>query len=448
MNFNFSISKVSFGILTIVVLFIAMVWVINLPAFDEDLDPFIIESLKPVQMPPNEENAYYAFWGLPASSDKSFLDAGHRMIARYRDNRDIKSLDQLTGKDYREIWGGKNLDSGWTDSFESCAARRTYGCNSKLAIHLKNSPITNQRLTLMLQRYEQVTSMSQFQNIGDHTFASPLPPYGTLMKLRQLNLAKAYNSENVAYFIKQIEKDIRFWKLLLEQGSTLIDKMVAIASIWSDVQALSEFLRIDNNLSLQDHQLIANILTPLTAQQLNIGGAFAFEQKAFHHMISNFETEGNFQSGSWFFQPNSTINTYHQYFTAPLINMSKLSVREFYNRIKPDGIGQSDCCFKEFETLVSSSPASLYNIGGKILLSTSVIGAQDYIARVHDLNGVISLVGLQVQLKEVSEETIGDWISRSNITNPYTGEPMIYDQKNNWLGFECLNEGSFCKIRL
>ncbi len=165
-------------------------------------------------------------------------------------------------------------------------------------------------------------------------------------------------------------------------------------------------------------------------------------------MVSNFEEEGNFQSGSWFFQPNSTINTYHQYFTAPLINMPKLSVREFYNRIKPDATGQSDCCFREFENMVSFSPASLYNIGGKMLLSTSPFGAQDYIARVHDLNGVISLVGLQLQLKDVSEETIGDRISRSNITNPYTREPMIYDKENNWAGFECLNEDSFCKIRL
>jgi len=443
--------KLLLGVLTIFVTFIFIIVVINSSIFDEELSPQVAETLKTIKMPANNKNAFFAIWGLSATSEKNVIETGKALIARYRENRDKRGIDEITNEDYVEILGGENLDASWEDDYERCNARREYGCTMKLTSQLDNKPIKDPRLLLMLERYEQITKMSNYQHIDHLTFASPLPPYDILMKLRGLKLANALGSENSYGLIQQLSQDLVFWRMMLEKGDTLIDKMVAIAGIWSDTQVISEYLVNQSTLAVDDLQMLNTLLEPLSQQELAISEAFKFEQQSFYNTLNSSNREQLEQAFGmvskplyWLIQKNATINDYQQYFVQPINQMNSLSTRDFYKAYND----KSTCCFKELERLVNFSPSSLYNIGGKILLSESLFGAQDYIARVHDLNGVISLVRLQLQLMGLPDDTLGDLINRSKITNPYTGEPMTYDKKNNWLGFECLNEGSLCKIEL
>ncbi len=449
---NLSLTKkLLLGVLAVFLIFIFIVIFVNFSAFDEELSPEVAESLKPVKMPPVNENAFFAIWGLSASNDKNVIHAGSALITRYLENKEQRDLDEITADDYTEILGGKDLDASWEDRYERCTARSEYGCMAKLAHQLSNEPIDDPRLILMLSRYEQITQMSNFQHIGHLTFVSPLPPYGLLMKLRRLKTASALNSESSSEFIQQINQDLNFWRMLLKNGNSLIDKMIAVAGIWSDLQVLSELLKNHTEITADEFQLVNTMLTPLSKQELNISEAFEFEQRAFYNTLTSIkpaQLEMAFGLSSspifWLMQTNATINDYQQYFIHPINRLSELSSKDFYQAIND----KANCCFQELKSLSDFSPNSLYNLGGKLLLPATLIQAQDYIARVHDLNGVISLVRLQLLLKTVPDEQVEESINSSNITNPYTGEPMIYDRKDKWLGFECLNEGSFCKIKI
>ena len=61
--------------------------------------------------------------------------------------------------------------------------------------------------------------------------------------------------------------------MMLAQGSELIDKMFAIAGIWTDVQFLSEYLTA-HDLSGDDLRLAMSLLAPLSANELNLEDAF------------------------------------------------------------------------------------------------------------------------------------------------------------------------------
>ena len=83
-----------------------------------------------------------------------------------------------------------------------------------------------------------------------------------------------------------------------------------------------------------------------------------------------------------------------------------------------------------------------------MLLNISIWSPTDYIARVHDLNGMISLVKLQLQLKDSAKDAVSSLINQSAIKNPYTGKAMDYDAENNWLGFDCLGKSAQCRVKL
>jgi len=453
---KFPVPKVLFGMFAIIILFVVITLFINLSIFDEELSPEVVELIEPIKMPPNQENAYYAIWGMSAaSSKKDIVNIGLQLINRYQENRDENDLDEITSSDYIEILGGEGIDDSWVDNYDNCRARTEYGCSTKLRAQIDDLPVQDQRLKLMLERYEQIIEMKKYQSIDHVTFASPLPSYGVLMRLSQIKLANTFNDKDKLRFFEIVSRDITFWKRMLEQGNSLIDKMVAVASIWRDIQTVSEFLKVNDELPPMSDRLLTKTLEPLTDGQLDISESFIFELRAFKNTISTIDIDDlvSFYGITttpmhWLIQPNASVNDYNQYFTQPVIELSKLPARTFYKTINNLEEGDIECCFKDVDGLVGFSPASLYNIGGKLLLPAMKVEAQDYVARVHDLNGMISLVKLQLDLKRLADTSVQSSIKESQHTNPYTGKPMDYDPKNNWLSFECLDESSKCRIKL
>ena len=98
-------------------------------------------------------------------------------------------------------------------------------------------------------------------------------------------------------------------------------------------------------------------------------------------------------------------------------------------------------------------PGTLYNLGGKVFLSKVLGYPADYVARVHDLNGMISLVKLQLSLQAEEVENIEQVLSTLDSGNPQlskelAGKALRFDPKEGWLQFDCLYGRSICKIRL
>lgn len=432
-------------------LFLFLITLANASWFDESLDPEVTKLMKPATMPKDQENAYFAIWGLEASSDKDPIAVGLALISKYRSNRDERGLDEITSQDYQTIRGGSNLDEDWQAQLPKCRFRTETGCHKKLVTQLEHISLENPRLNLMLDRYKQVTQLRQFKSIADKTFKTPLPAYSIVMDLKKLNLAIAQQSGVPQNFIDHLSQDMMFWRMLLEKGDTVLDKMIAIASIWSDLQAASDFLTANTDLTETQLIQLGQILTPLTPREIDISEAFAFEEIAFYRTLIQSDSKAlknafglESEPLSWLLQPNATINAYHQYFTKEIESLNQLSTEAFSKKIIQKSQSPTSCCFTELRSIASFSPTTLYNLGGKLLLSVTVYNAENYLARVHDLNGMLTLVNIKLSAVQQGESKVADLKTSPIIA----GHKITYDEATESLKFKCLELGSLCQIQL
>lgn len=219
----------------------------NLPVFDDDLRPEVSNILQSSQTPEPRQNAYTAIWGINATGDKDEIDSGKRLIERYHSNREKLGFDGLTTEDFLEILGSTNETEEWLKNF-NCSSRTQSGCVSVMLANLQSAPVTDQSAQLLLNRHQNILQMPDFVNWGHSAFTptTPLPPYATMLYLSQYKLAGLIDSNSAVAFFEQLSLDMQFWRMMLDQGSGLIDKMFGIAGVWNDSQLLPTRYRAHN----------------------------------------------------------------------------------------------------------------------------------------------------------------------------------------------------------
>ena len=450
------IARVAVVLVVLCVAFIFTAALVNLSVFDEELRPEVSNILQPPQPPPHKDNAYNAIWGINAAADRVIVDTGVRLVERYHANREQLILDGLTPEDFAEILGTNNPGDEWLKNLH-CSARTQSDCVSVIRTNLKSVPVTSQRAQLLLNRHQQILQMSDFVNWGNSTFAptTSLPPYATMMNLSKLKLGSLFESGSSASFIRQLSIDMQFWRMVLDQGSDLIDKMVGIAAIWNDLQFLSEYMAT-HELLPGESELVMSILEPLTGSELNLVDAFKSEQRTLSHTLAM----GNPSLPAfgplvrdWLIQNNATQNSYYQYVTGPIIELSRLSGTEFAAQTHTNDGSRKAYGRDAVDAMTTIWPGTLYNLGGKVFLSKMLGYPADYVARVHDLNSMISLVKLQLNLASTEVESIERILSTLDSQYPQlseelTGKTLKFEPKEGWLQFDCLYKRSICKIRL
>ncbi len=441
--------KLGIGFGVVILLFIAILTFASFETFDEPLSTGVSQALQKSAMPADQDNAFIAIWGLSTSSDKNMIESGRALIQRYRYNRDSQGRDELTEEDYQEILANKDMDKAWQSIIPKCHVRKKQDCTAKLASQIALQPISDQRFDLMMERYKAIRQLKDYQHMDDLTFASPLPSFGPLLSLNKLNLAIALNQNDASVFIQNLESELKFWRMLLNQGDSILDKMIANVGYRNNLAATSNFLSTQPNLSEHDLAKLRQLLSPLSGQELDISEAFLFEEKAFYNTLQNIDAEQlkealglSSSPSAWLIQPNATINDYHELFVIKIQELGKMDTPQFAAAIKTKN-GES-CCFQEMESLSSLSFSSLYNLGGKSLLTATLFNGQDYLARIHDLNGLIGLVGVELNLLTDRAST-ERWLKENTVV---LGHSIRFDPKIGTLEFDCLDSHSICKLKL
>ncbi len=437
----------------LVVTFITLVLVINLSIFDEELSPEVAAMFEKQQQAIESDNAYVAMWGITADSNKDFIDAGIELMQRHHEITSSSENTILTDLDMEQILGNRDLDRDWKERYKSCRARTRNGCLKEMSELLKNNPIQDPRLLLMLERYSRMVKLTKYQPIMEVNFASILPSYSEIMRLSQLRISNVYLKKETMNTLLTVEEEIKFWKLMLKQSGNMLEKMISVASLWRNYKYLSEIIKSET-ISVQESKRIQSMLMNLSKEEQDMTVVFYTETKmALIALLDMMSTETKsmgslsgikFKNLSPFWQKNGTLNDAYGRNFIPLVCLSKLTEINFYKFHKQN----KDYCEFPKEETIKYINFSLYNPVGKVLVSIGLPAYPDYIARVHDLNGVISLVKLQLELKSVADEDIENIIKNSSIRNLYTGESMIYDKEKNEIGFDCLDKNSVCKIKL
>jgi len=448
---SFSI-KVVVYIVGVVLLFYGLVVAINLPMFDEELNPEVAKVLKTEPMPAPESNAYIAMLGIEAPNDQDMFKIGLQLLERYRQNIEKNGLysfiDPLSKQDREEILANKHNDEKWRELYRTnkiCGFKEKTDCLSRLSIFIRDNPIVNARLKFLFKRYERLLTLTDYKSPNKVTTHTGLMGRHTLEYAR-LKLADLYNSKEKNKFLSFLEKDIAYRKMVLLKSESLIDKMVSLSLIKTNLDFLSNFIR-EQNLSDFEEQKITEILVNFSKEERDISKSYEHELKFVDYYIrQNIHFAGIWRSG---FQLNASLNDTYINITEPLKCISKLPANKFYRIYKRQST-ESVCNHDKLEQGFTRSLTDLYNFSYKVGNKASRFRYMDFIARAHDTDGMINLLQLQLQLKSVSKNLRTEFILNSDIKNPYTGTPLEFNENTGILKFDCLSQGrqDDCNIRI
>ncbi len=442
------IKKTLLYLLGFAALLLLITVIINLPAFDEELLPEVV-AIKNIQAEPfSEDNAYPALIAINSASGPS-LKAATKKVRDYLNQQIAETgLDYLSQEDYKNLVGNpiiSEYDRSWSNTYFNCKSRTEKNCMASLINDLKGNPITDKRLSAQLNRYADFIEMKTYKGATqiDGTSNAPYLVFGSTQMLKRIFLADAFLNKTTDGYLETWSQDVGFWRMILNKSHLLITKMVATATVRTSIDSISAAIQQDALSPLQLRKIQDEIQT-LKQAEIDLGKTFEFEFKYGMSMIDIVDKAESIGTDAWinFFQPQATHNTNYLYVFKPMIEVSAMGTSEFYNYL------ESNQHKHEFVTPVSWSPSMLYNPTGKLLVSYLIPAYPDYIARAHDLNGMFYLLKLQIEIALSPEKPVQQVISQSQYTNPYTLEPMSYNQDNHSIYFKCMDKTSVCELDL
>lgn len=431
-----SFKKIAVSLFSLLVVFMFFVVIVNNSIFDEELHPEVKIALQVPSEINSQQNAYFALLGMQAAAEKDMQQVGIQLTARYLQNRDQHEQDELTQADINEIAGGKDLDEGWSKQYSPCNSRQVNGCLSEMLVQINSKPITDARFKVMLQRYQKLITMKQYQDLQYASAAMPSPQFIYPLNIAKIYLAQLSTENDPMIFLTAVQKDMKFWRMVLNQGNTIISKMIATAALWNDLQYLSEFMQ-NKTFTEQQLSLIKQLLTILNKDELDISESILGENRWIASEFVNIQKNWITRMA---FQYKATLNTNYFYVIKPDVELAQLSSTKLAESILQGRMSN--------QSPLIWSPSSLYNLIGKWLVSLRHPNMQEYIARVHDLNGMILLVQLQLLLKNTPNEEIESSIKNSTIKNPYTNRAMEWDRAKGALEFKCLDVKVICRVKI
>ncbi len=385
----------------------------------EFADPAISPTNHSSVQAPLAANAFVALLGLESASDKDMMSTGHDILTTYHQAFQSKTLNNLANDWDEVIHNHQGVDRTWLKSIAPCNTRKGGSCLQVLSNTV--NPVTKhpERLTLLLNRYQQILNMTYFEEVQQVSDLMPQANYGYMGKLSTIKKAHLFQTGEYLHLMELISLENQFWRRVLTQGNSLIAKMVAISNIWTNTTLVAELHTLgvlDNEL--QNH--LKSLLAPLSAEALDISEAFDYELQY---------TLGAIKQGkgheSLLVEPDKTIHTLQEFYVAPLKCLSKLSKSEFkVFYAERDNAPAIKAC--EINHLFANNEAIsriLYQAtGNEVNIASSVIAVSDYIARVHDLNGMLEMV---------NKHLFSDSKSLSN---------------HDLIAFDCLNPDSVCQL--
>ncbi len=432
----------------VVVLFVLTTAIINTSIFDEKLSPEVSAILKEQAFPPIQGNAYFATLGLMEIQGNDITQTGYELTKKIIANKK-NNISGLTDIQHIEIFGENSiLDSFLQSTTPVCD--ETGDCLSKDYEGFYEpgfqSKLNNSRLALLLARYEEIMQMETYQtylsnNLSFNDVSYQLFPYSNLRRLGEIQLINTFKNHSPTEFIEQLYKDIKFWKLVLAQGSLLIDKIKALSNIRKNILHLSEFIRT-KGIKPAELITINKILQQLPSEDIDLSDAFKTDAKFFFGTMYFIE-ESSSVFDNLFFQPNATNNNYYEVNIKPQKLLSKMPLKQFIEQLVVKR--QSETQMKPSLKLKFHY---LYNPIGKILTEYGGCNCDDYIVRAHDTANMIKLVKTQLQIKLATDESTINILAKPENLNPFTGKPFALNEKDNLLGFDCLDAYQQCKIKL
>ncbi len=416
-------------------------------AVDQDLRPEAIAfaDLSDDNVP-DKDNGYYAWVGLAAPIAENPYALGMKAVSEVNKQLAVTPMGQI---DTATLLGPQRLQ--FKGNMTGLCGRDSKGClvryRSKTA-DIRNALRDNR---ILLDRYRSLYTYSHFREVTLPRFAAPIftePAVLANLLRAQQGLVALQGNPKMA--LQNLRADSAYWRRILEQSRSLINRMLAVAMIHGNAQLVSEIVA---NYPLH-HSILdsaADAARPLLTSETDLGKVFRYEFGYGMHLFTNLpaystqpclseswtECQFNKLTNSLFVKPNATINLHHEMYSAA-IELNRLPAPEFITALRARQVS---------EQAQSDWPWSwhfAYNPGGKIATFMSNTIYASYTARIHNLDGFLRLVSLQIAVKRASIRDIAmqKFLADSvpDLHNPYTGEAMLWDADARAIYFNGYNE--------
>ncbi|MFZ6672814.1 hypothetical protein [Undibacterium sp. Xuan67W] len=433
------------GFVVLILLFIVGVMFINL--HDESLSPEVRALMQaPVYKVADKKNGFFILRAIDADPSLDAFKSGREIVAsderRYLQNP--ITFDQLTRDESKE----KKLESTWDQRRCISPLNNCMQADLTRRAELEKLLVANQ---ILLQRYMQMQVMEGFEEHVIPTPGSPIPNMSPLVQAAEMVMVLAEFDIADGKFdrgIQRLQQNDRYLRSLMRNTSTLISRMVSIAIIRKQAKLVSDLVELKPELLTHYRQQLSELVRPLSQEEKNFVGVFTNEARFFtflqyllHQKNDSREdiVKGFFSKklGRFFYQPNATMNQILLLWSEriALLRQSPLPI----DTMRQQAAARSKAIE---ENMTFPYTHYFYNPIGKILAYVSEDTSATYVTyleRSIDLDGYLSLVSLQMELRSqhITESGISEYLAKASpaLRNPYDASPMTWDAQKRQLQF-------------
>jgi hypothetical protein len=291
-----------------------------------------------------------------------------------------------------------------------------------------------------VDRYAQLIAFDDWLEISKIDFLMPLPNYATVLNAQRVYLISLWNQVKTSEVPEEVgralDQDLRFWRLVLKKSDLLITKLIAVAAI-------------NNNFYWQNH-----IARRLPREEVSAVYSELLKEPISNEELSMYRT----LVGEWIFAGTSlnqdaldNQNIFYRRFFLQLQDSKNRHAKMLKNLDHAVSVDLSllSGALSDVHNLTSDGKflwriENIYNFEGKFFLAQDIPSMYtNYAARVADLEGARRALLLTTRIRnELSQgEDIGTFVQSSDIVNPYTQAPFIWDEENKELVFVGLETG-------
>lgn len=299
----------------------------------------------------------------------------------------------------------------------------------------------------LLERYETLRACPRFNEPLYYGFDAPIPsfsPLRTAQKIKLLQLAIIANQGDLTGALVGLREDMEFWRFVSRNSATLISKLIACAYIGNDLRFTAE-LGASRQLNAKEMQMVQDILRPFAVDEDSFTLAFRGEAR---YWQAGMELTCRSEFKPWslkklIYKSNATKNRMYADYQE-VIRVAALPPQEFARKVKE----------QKTDKTVSGRIGLhfLYNPLGETLAVIGYPAFHKYSEKGHNLEGIRRLACLKVLAyqEKVALEHMAQFLVNhtQDLSNPYTGEAMIWDEKSRAISFPQLSEKDSINIYL
>jgi hypothetical protein len=431
------------GLLALVVTVFVALLVIN--AFDETLGPgprAALEARHDSIFP--KDNLFFAVLGLDFPGDAAVGELGRADYAQYLEAGRAspgKAISLYQDESHKRIpvVGGRDLLCG--------RSRQQEDCVEAILVHRVEMRLVVASNRGLVERYRSLQKYAHFQNPVPLTVNSPMLEWQIFLSAKRLwltDLALEADSGQLEEAIEAFRQELAFTRrVLAEPDMLLIDKVVLASSMRMDLAFISDLAR---NMRLSDSQYskLAVSLTPLTVDERSLAPVFAREFTAFANILVPLVDPKNAphlldsSDERWSHRLAGDIGAKFLKYNA--------SMNSFWSHVEVNQAVSRGSCVDLAANRGKMRQAApipilgyIYNPIGKLLSGMAASTGDDYIKSMCDLQGMTSIVGLQLTLgaQRVADDRIADFVTQSAAVHgdPYTGRPLEWQESGRSLSF-------------